>query len=238
MLSRFMTRREQLVLFFVSMAIILGSGVLVWVQSDSDEATPETLVQETTPNSDHAATTPIISQRPPSADPKSICVVSVQGEVVNVGVYTLSSTQRVDDAIKAAGGLLSKGDTGRLNLAAKLVDGTTLYIPTLHIQDGLQSDLDAVPSGLEKNHPSYVLSGGVAGTALAAGQAGTTSGLINLNTASKSQLESLPGIGPVYAQGIIDYRDRSPFQRIDEVQDVHGIGEKRFESMRNLITVQ
>ncbi len=131
----------------------------------------------------------IISAQPQASDSASIWV-DVQGAVAQPGVYQLPSQARVKDALIAAGGLTEEADrevvARTINLAAPLKDGDKLYLASINQEDSQQV------AGLQ-----------------------TGSNLINLNTASSSQLESLPGIGPVRAQAIIDQR---PYTRIEEVQ--------------------
>lgn len=239
MLSRFMTRREQLVLCFVAGSIILGSVVLLWKPSgEPTVTTPVAPGTEATPTATPPSTPTVMTREalPAVRLPERQYVVSVQGAVLGAGVYEFTEGQRVNEAVEAAGGLLTIADTSGINLAAKLVDATTLYIPKKRSDTEMEQTTDL--RGLDKNHPGYILGGGTATALSEAGAAITGSGLINLNTASQAQLESLPGIGPVYAQAIIEYRSRSPFQRVEEIQEVSGIGAKRFESIRDAVTVR
>ena len=144
--------------------------------------------------------------------------VNVVGGVVHPGVYKLPEGSRVQDAIYAAGGLLSDANTSALNLAAKLEDGQQLQI-------GGGAGAGTPPSGT--NVPFTVI------------QTPDTGGdLIDINNATLEELESLPGIGPTTAQNIIDYRDQNgPFVQIEDIMNVPGIGPSTFDSIQNLITV-
>lgn len=156
----------------------------------------------------------ILLQPPPTAKP---IVVHVAGAVAQPGVYSLAPGSRVEDAIQAAGGLLPEANGAALNLAAFVQDGERVVAPTL--PPAITPGAPAVRSGTAEPLPE-------------AGQ------LININTASKAELESLPGIGPVTAQQIIAYREANgPFAQIEDIMDVPGIGEKTFEQIKDLITV-
>lgn len=139
-------------------------------------------------------------------------VVEVSGEVVKPGVYELDSGSRVNDLIKTAGDLTNKADSvwveKNLNRAEVLTDGQKVYIPA-------EGEVQAGGS----------TSGGVQGAV-------TTK--VNLNTASQAQLESLPGIGPAYAQRIIAAR---PFKNVRQLLSVSGIGAKTYEQLKDLVTV-
>lgn len=139
-------------------------------------------------------------------------VVHVSGSVVNPGIYSLPRSSRVQDAIQAAGGLLPKADAQILNLAAPLEDGERIKVPS-------QRPTVAPPlPGSTASAPS--------------------SGLININWATQAELESLPGIGPGIAQRILDYRDQNgPFDSIEAIQQVSGIGPATFARFQDLITV-
>jgi competence protein ComEA len=145
-------------------------------------------------------------------------VVHVAGAVVSPGVQRLPIGSRVIDALDAAGGALADADLPRVNLAAPLVDGQQLYVP----KPGEQ--------------PPAVVGAGGAGSAGSAGS--VPGGLVNLNTASADQLDTLPGVGPSTAAAIIAHRDQSgPFTSVDQLIDVRGIGEAKLEQLRDLVTV-
>jgi competence protein ComEA len=144
----------------------------------------------------------------PPADPPGLRI-SVQGAVRAPGLYHLAPGSIVQDAVFAAGGFLAAADTTRLNLAAPLTDGQELKIPFQ-----IPTALPGTPS-----------------------QASTPKGTkINLNTATLEELDSLPGIGPVLAQRIIDYRQTyGPFQSVDDLLRVQGIGPALLEKIRDLV---
>lgn len=215
-----MTRREQLVLLFVGCSIIIGSAVMFFIRTP--DANVPVIEEIETPEKESP---PASTVNPPEVLP---VVVSVQGSVQTPGVYQFDQTARVADALESAGGEVSLADTTSINLAARLVDGTTIYIP--HRKE---SDSDA---SLAKNHAAYLLGGIASQPGSIAGS--PTSSLININTATQAQLETLPGIGEAYARAIIAHRTRQPFRKVEDIMQVRGIAEKCFEGMRDLISVQ
>ena len=135
-------------------------------------------------------------------------IVHVAGAVVNPGVYTLTGDVRVIDAIEAAGGMTDEADGDALNLAAPIEDGQKITVYTTEQTAG-------------------------SGTGT-----GSNTGLININTASQDELETLPGIGEVIAGNIIDYReDNGSFSSIEEIKNVNRIGDKLYEQIKDLITI-
>ncbi len=166
----------------------------------------------------------------PAPTPAPI-TVHVLGGVISPGVYHLPVGSRVQDALEQAGGLSLDGDAAQLNLAAPLLDGDQVFIPTR---------LPTVPPNLSQ--PTALSPSAERSASLPiipeAAQASNPSGLININTATQDELESLPGIGPVIAQRIIDHRQQySPFQSKEAIMDVKGIGPATFERVKDLITV-
>jgi competence protein ComEA len=153
-----------------------------------------------------------------SSGPATEVVVHVAGAVRSPGVQHLPVGSRVIDAVEAAGGALPDADLPRINLAAPLVDGQQVYVP----KPGEQPPIAA---------------GG--GAATSSGPPGSVPGqLVNLNTATAEQLDTLPGVGPTTAAAIIAYRDQNgPFTSVDQLLDVRGIGEAKLEQLRDLVTV-
>jgi competence protein ComEA len=145
--------------------------------------------------------------------------VHVIGGVVRPGVYTLPEGSRVEDAINAAGGMLEGTDSNSINLAAKLEDGQQLEIPSTEITS--EKPINVIPFSVISTP----------------GDGSSTSELININTASLSLLDTLPGIGPTTAQKIIDYRNNhGPFNNIEDILNVSGIGPATFDRIQDLIT--
>jgi competence protein ComEA len=134
-------------------------------------------------------------------------IIHVDGAVSTPGLYTLPYQSRIADAIATAGGLLPNADTSSINLAAKLVDGQKIYIP-------------------------------IQGTPAPQVSTTTNDQPIDINTADQAQLETLPGIGPTRAMAIIEYRSsHGPFQTIEDIQNVPGIGHATFENLKDHIFV-
>lgn len=164
-----------------------------------------------------ARSTPVAVAAPPSiasspsatasAAPKIL--VHVIGAVQHPGVVDLTEGSRVQDAIDAAGGLAPGGDPGELNLAAVVEDGSQVVIGT-------------------RSKPRGEVRGAGGGGGTGAGQA-TGSGKVSLNTATLEQLDTLPGVGPVTAQKILDWREQhGRFKAVSELQEVAGIGPKTY----------
>ena len=161
----------------------------------------------------------------PSAGAGSV-VVHVTGAVIRPGVVTLGEGSRVNDAIGAAGGVSPDADTQQLNLARVLTDGEQIRVTRIG---------EVLPDPAPQ--PGAAVTPGT-GTAPGKPGAGSASGTVNINTASASDLEKLPGIGPALAQRIVEYRDsHGPFASVDALTDVPGIGKAKLEALREQATV-
>ena len=153
-------------------------------------------------------------------------VVHVTGAVSRPGVVTLPPGSRVTDAINAVGGASAEADTQQLNLARVLTDGEQIRVP--RIGEVLP---DPAPQPGGATAPGARTAPGKSGD-------GGASGTVNINTASASELEKLPGIGPALAQRIVEYRDsHGPFASVDSLTDVPGIGKAKLEGLREQATV-
>lgn len=139
-------------------------------------------------------------------------VVDVQGEVINPGVYQLPAGSRVGDAIKAAGGVQKGSDSSSVNLARFIEDGEQIYV----------SNVDVIEQGRSGQNSNRIV-----------GQ-----GRLNVNRANESELDGLPGVGPVLAQRIIAYRnEHGNFGAVEDLQKVAGIGPAKFSELRTFVTV-
>ncbi len=150
-----------------------------------------------------------------SPTPTTVLVVHVAGSVAQPGIVTLPSGSRVADAIQAAGGALPGTDTTGVNLARVLVDGEQVLV-------GVPAAIGAPVAGPGAPVPTQ----------------GAAGGPLDLNAATLDQLQNLPGLGPVLAQRIVDWRTaHGRFTNVDELQEVSGIGEQRLEDLRPLVRV-
>lgn len=140
-------------------------------------------------------------------------MVHISGAVKNPGIIKLDSSKRVVDALEMAGGATDEADLDRINLAAKLHDEEKIYIPKI--------------GEAPKNEMAPLMSSGSSGKA---------SDKININSADSSELQKIPGVGAKTAEKIINYRSQNPFSSIEDIKNVDGIGDKKFDSMKDYIS--
>lgn len=169
-------------------------------------------------------------------------VVSVVGLVHRPGLVTVAGTARVAEAIDAAGGLLPDANPASVNLAAPLRDGEQVLVgaeplPELSIGGTGRGGPDD-GAGAASAASGAGGTGGAGTGGSGAGGSGSGAPLVNINTASESELETVTGIGPATARKIIAHRERNgPFGSVDELEEVPGIGPAKLEGMRDEVTV-
>ena len=147
----------------------------------------------------------------------STLFVHIAGSVNNPGLYELPQGSRVSDAVTAAGGMSKDANTSSVNLARQLTDGEQIIV-------GSTEDTQTASEN-GSSHSSN-------------SSEGANQGKININTASAEELMSLDGVGEATADKIIAYRqEHGSFSSIEEIKEVSGIGEKKFEAMKDAITV-
>ena len=152
-------------------------------------------------------------------------VVHITGAVKKEGIVILDENSRVTDAVDAAGGLTEDADISKVNLAYILEDGVKIKIPSVN-----EEELEENTEGAElvENISDYNIKSEKA-----------SSGLVNINKATQTELETLPGIGPSTALKIINYREENgKFTSIEDLKNISGIGESKIENIRNLICVK
>lgn len=202
--------------------ILVIIGLLYFFFSQESSTTPQVeLINSQMSEQQEKLNTEKVTSEP--VEQKSTAImVDVKGAVKKPGVYQLSADSRVMDAITVAGGYLEKADSRLINHAQKLVDEMVIYIPLkgeVMEQEVMQS-LVTAPAQVQGSSSS------------------DSSGKVNLNTADEAALMTLPGIGPAKAKAILDYRQQNgSFKVIEDLKSVTGIGDKTFERLADLITV-
>jgi competence protein ComEA len=145
------------------------------------------------------------------AEPRARMVVHVVGAVRRPGLYRLADGARIADAVRRAGGATRRADLSLVNLAAPIADGSQVVVPRR---------APPAASGSDEGPDA----------------AGGPGGPIHLNTATVEQLDELPGVGPVTAQKIVDYREQhGAFSSVDDLDAIPGIGPARLEQLRELV---
>lgn len=148
-------------------------------------------------------------------------IVHIDGEVINPGLVYLPTDARIADAISAAGGVTELANISKVNLAYEVKDGQKIYIPSIND---------------EGDEITYIQD--TAGYNIIDDSTSTQSSLVNINSATQAELETLPGIGSATATKIIDYRNKNgSFKKIEDIMNVSGIGEAKFNNIKDFICI-
>lgn len=222
-----LTRREQVVLIGFLVLILIASGIYMYGRPSMATELPlprltDSAGHQSGQHPEQTSGQDGMGGKPQTAAPKPIpeVTVDVKGAVHAPGVFTLPGSSRVVDALQAAGGATEQADLESLNLAQKLQDGSSIVVP-------LKGQAGGTANGSSSGS-------GSAGGAYSAAQ----SGKININQATAEQLDGLEGIGSTRAKAIVQYREQNgPFQSVDDLLQVKGIGPKVLEAIRDRLTV-
>ena len=207
-----LSNQEKITIILLLIVIIIGGGIFLYKNINSEDNFTINSVSDISENS------PAIQKEVPPL------IVHITGAVKNPGVYQLKSTDRIVDAVKIAGGETEEANLDLINLAALLKDGQKIIVP--------YKTYSETGEEINTNTYNYVES-------VYSSSSVSTSAKININTANANMLQTLPGIGPVLSERIIEYRNQNGlFGIIDDIKDVSGIAEKKFEGIKDLICVQ
>ncbi len=199
----------------IKIAVVVVIGILAMIYYISTK-------QESTDYEDILSNTAVVENKKEETvtkEEKTKIKVYVAGEVNIPGVIELEEGARIEDAIQGAGGVKAEADLKNINLAYEISDGEKIYIPNI------------AEAGTEEET--------VNASNASASQSNHSNGKININKATATELITVPGIGASTAQKIITYREENgKFQAIEDVKKVSGIGDSKFESMKDYISVK
>jgi len=206
------SNQEKITIILLLIVIIVGVGIVLNKNINKED---NFIVNRA---SDISENNPVMQIEIPPV------IIHIAGAVKNPGVYQLKSTDRIVDAVKIAGGATEEANLDLINLAALLKDGQKIIVP--------YKTYSGTGEEINTNTYNYVES-------VYSSSSVSTSAKININTANANMLQTLPGIGPVLSERIIEYRNQNGlFGVIDDIKDVSGIAEKKFEGIKDLICVQ
>jgi competence protein ComEA len=210
--------RRHLIAYLAAAAVLVVIAARLVGRADGPEPVPS--ISMAAP-----ASAPPVRARPRAPAPaKPRIWIDVAGAVQRPGLYSLPPGARVAAALQLAGGVRAKADRAAVNLAAKLSDGQQVFVPAR----------GSAAAGGAMGGAASAAGGATTGIASPGGAA--SSAPISLSNATQAELEQLDGIGPALAQRIMDYRQQhGGFKSIDELQEVSGIGEKRFQALKGSI---
>ena len=207
-----LSNQEKITVIFLLLVIIIGGGIALYKNINSEDNFTINSASDISENNLE------IQIETPSV------IIHIAGAIKNPGVYQLKSTDRIVDAVKIAGGATEEANLDLINLAALLKDGQKIIVPYKTYSE----------TGEETNTKNYNNA-----ESMYSSTSVSTSATININTANAIMLQTLDGIGPVLSERIIEYRNQNGlFGVIDDIKDVGGIGEKKFEGIKDLICVQ
>ncbi|MCU6600528.1 helix-hairpin-helix domain-containing protein [Peribacillus frigoritolerans] len=206
--------KRKMTMITVAVVFVAG-GIYFFSQQGEDPADTEDIFSVTAKEAEMEQ-----NANESAAEPE-IIKVDVKGAVKSPGIFTAQAGDRVIDLISAAGSFTEKADTDKVNFAQIIEDQMVIYVPEIGEED--KGNLENIQVG-------------TSGDAVTKG---TSGGLVNLNTATQEDLQTLTGIGPSKANAILEYRETvGKFKEVDELKQVTGIGDKTFERLRDSISVK
>ena len=226
-------KKQKIVMGIIGAIIIMAFLYYIYAkEDDSIISTEENITENVVEKSEE-------SEKTTNEETNKI-VVHVSGAVNQEGIVELQENSRISDAINVAGGLKENADTKHINLAFKLEDGMKIYIPTIEETKEQNTQIQN-QNRIDETSKYVTSSSGVVQEEQTNAQQSEQkkNEKININTATQTELETLPGIGPATSLKIINYREENgKFETIEEIKEVSGIGDAKYENIKDLICVK
>ena len=232
-------KKQKIIIPIIGLMIIIAFLYYIYTKEDdsiisTEEIVEENMVENTIGNLEE-------NEETTKEDTDKI-IVHVSGAVNKEGIVELEENSRISDAIDKAEGLKENADTENINLAFKLEDGMKIYIPTIREsrEQNKQNGQSQNQTLMDETSKYVTSSSGVVQEEQTNGQSEQKKNeKININTATQTQLETLPGIGPSTSLKIVNYREENgKFKNIEDIKEVSGIGDAKYENIKDLICVE
>lgn len=213
-----LSQKQKIIVTVIAIAVLIGIISFIYNKNQTKDDTileNDILITNTSTNNNLVE----------NESAKDLVVVHITGSVTNPGIVKLSEGSRIEDAIQAAGGLTENADISKVNLAYVLDDGIKIKIPSITDDDIGDEDIINEESGeniIENDTTSS-----------------KNNKSININKATETELETLPGIGASLASRIVEYRKQNGnFSSIEDIKNVSGIGDSKYLNIKDFITVK
>lgn len=214
-----LTKKQKVIVLVI--AIVVAIGMIYFIYNKNQ------ITDDVNLENDILVSENVAKEKSLNTTEENEVIIHITGSVKNPGIVRLKEGSRIEDAIEAAGGLTENADISKINLAYVVDDGTKIKIPSSQEED--IGDEEIIDSGsgeniiIEENTTS----------------SNKSSQTININKATETELQTLPGIGASLASRIIEYRSQNgKFGSIEEIKNVNGIGDSKFENIKDLISVK
>lgn len=222
-----LNKKQKIILGIISIIIMCAIGYYVYAKDESIEQVEENQLQieeNKTTNEEEVYSDDTIK-------------IHISGEINKEGIVELKPNSRLADAIDKAGGVKENADTDKINLAYILEDGMKIRIPNKN-EKNVKENNEQISNNKDITDSYISKSSGVV-TNENNNEEGNKTSKVNINTATQTELETLPGIGPSTASKIIAYRkEKGKFKNIEELKDVSGIGNSKYDKVKDLISVK
>lgn len=220
-----LNKKQKIILIIVAIIVMVGIGYYMYVKDnvnvENDKENLEIEQQKIDNNENNVDS---------NKNDNLNIIVHISGAVNKEGVIELKENSRIADAIEKAGGLKDNACMDEINLAYKLEDGMKIHIPTIEEQKN---------ENIKEESNNYIEKKNIVGdTNTNSNKQSKQTTKVNINKATQTELEALPGIGPSIALKIVNYRkENGKFKSIEDLKQVNGIGDSKFNKIKNLITI-
>ena len=220
-----LNKKQKIILIIVAIIVMVGIGYYMYVKDnvnvENDKENLEIEQQKIDNNENNVDS---------NKNDNLNIIVHISGAVNKEGVIELKENSRIADAIEKEGGLKDNACMDEINLAYKLEDGMKIHIPTIEDQKN---------ENIKEESNNYIEKNNIVGdTNTNSNKQSKQTTKVNINKATQTELEALPGIGPSIALKIVNYRkENGKFKSIEDLKQVNGIGDSKFNKIKNLITI-
>lgn len=238
---KYINRKQKKILIIVITIITIGVGYYAYTSFGKNDFTIESSNLEINGVNEEEKSkveNGVDSEEKEDENSENKIIVHISGEVKNQGVVELEENSRVNDAIEKAGGVTENAYMKDINLAYKLEDGMKIYIPSREEVENSKNNGTSVNGGVSSSNEYYSYGENTNGSSNVNSKKDESNKKVNINTANKEELDTLPGIGEATAGKIIDYRNKNgKFKTKEEIKEVSGIGDSKYEQIKDLIEI-